>query len=147
MTTATPTPYSPVAEAERTARLSAAYRLVGAPHYWFTRVSLDTDSMFAARQLQAASELLVREGWAQGAMRTESGWCLYGALDRVAVPGAPLAGSIGTALRVLDLLVDVRTGMRGAAFPKFNDAPGRTVADMLELLADGVVFACTWEAA
>ncbi|WP_282790885.1 hypothetical protein [Streptomyces sp. CC224B] len=147
MATSTPSPtpavYSPVAEAERVARLESARRLLATPCYWLTVQSLDADSASAARQLDAVSVLLVREGWVQWEPRSESGFCLMGALECVTAPGASF---ISTAYRVLSLMVHVRTGMQGSGIAAWNDAAGRAVGEVLELIEDAAELARGWKA-
>lgn len=144
MTTATPTPtrlpvpYSPVVEAERTARLSAASLLLAEPGRYLLAVALRQDSAPALRQLQATSRLLACEGWAQGEMRSRDGWCLAAALDRAA-PGV----SVTSAFDVLHLMVAVRAGASMSAIV-WNDVPGRTLGEVLELVEDGAAFARTF---
>jgi hypothetical protein len=132
------TPYSPVVEAERTARLSAASLLLAEPGRYLLAVALRQDSALVLRQLQATSRLLVCEGWAQGEMRSENGWCLAAALDRAA-PGV----SVAVAFDVLHLMVEVRVGASMSAIV-WNDVPGRTVGEVLELVEDGAAFARTF---
>ncbi len=120
-------------------RLEAASRLMARPTYFFLPGCLCQDGALAVRQLEGVSLLLAREGWAQGEMRTSSGWCLVGALNEVAGEA-----SLGTAWWLLHLMVAARSGLD--AIPVWNDVPGRTSAEVLELVADAVEFARTWKA-
>jgi hypothetical protein len=78
---------------------------------------------FAARDLIAS-------GWCQGASRSVDGrYCLIGAM----VAGAGLSERFGRAVRL-------RTQAAGyATIQSWNDAPGRTQAEVLTLLDDVIL--------
>lgn len=143
MATATPTltpdpvPYSAVVEAERVARLDVAARyLPSYPLAFFLKLALAVDAGLVAAQLDATADLLVRDGWVQHEMRAESGgWCLAGALGEVT------SASTGTAWWTLQFMVAVRSGDPRLGAIGWNDVPGRTAAEVLELAGDAAEFA------
>lgn len=154
MTTATPTPtlYSPAAEAERIARLGSAVQLLGDPFRRSLREALlRVPGAVVARHLDGAAEVLLREGWTQNQMRADDGGvCLFKALTRAAeLAYGERAGESGRDFQAtthyvagsyLDLMVLVRTGRPGW-YLGWNDVPGRTVAEVLELVEDAAAFA------
>ncbi|MFB7500053.1 hypothetical protein ACFC09_36140 [Streptomyces sp. NPDC056161] len=144
--------YSPVAEAEQTVRLAEAARLVGElPYRWLEIGLRRAPAAAAARHLDGAADVLAREGWTQNQMRArDGGVCLAKALMRAAElghgdhpdrPGMDFrATTYYVAGRYLDVMVLARTGS-----PKWylgwNDAPGRTAVEVLELVRDAAEFA------
>lgn len=149
MATATPTlspdpdPYSVVVEAERVARLESARLLFAGSYYDLPRRRLEAESAVVARELDATASCLAREGWVQGASRSEFGWCLLSAVERAVAPAAVFSS---TAYRLLVLMVHVRTGVQESAVAAWNDGSRRTLAEVLELVEDGAVFARSWTA-
>jgi hypothetical protein len=151
MTTAA-TDFSPVAEAERIARLDAAARLLENPVWSWQRAGLLRAPREAvARHLDGVLNVLIERGWTQDQFWDETGAvCLLRALSVAAELGygdsadVPLEAYASTtynvANRFLDLMVQVRTGRLGAGMP-WNDEAGRTAGEVLELVADAAAFA------
>jgi hypothetical protein len=71
--------------------------------------------------LRKARDLLVREGWVQGERHSADGYCLLGALEAC---GRPHDDAPGQALRLT----------LGHSIMMWNDAPRRTVDDVLNLI-------------
>ncbi|WP_394436227.1 DUF6197 family protein [Streptomyces sp. SGAir0957] len=145
MATATPTPapYSPVAEAERLSRLSAAFHLIALPESVLLRRELDDlgTALPAAESLDAMAVLLARDGWVQYQLGSaEGGWCLAGAACQVT--NGPVFRAV---YYLLHLMIRVRCG-EGVAMPAWNDTPGRTLAEVLDLVGESAVFARSYAA-
>lgn len=146
------TGFSPVAEAERIARLDAAARLLEDPLLvWQRRVLDRVPGAMAARHLEGALSVLTERGWAQNQFRDESGAvCLMKALleaadlgygDTAETPGKDFnSTTYYVAGTYLNLMVQVRTTRSGFALG-WNDEPGRTTGEVLELVADAAEFA------
>lgn len=78
-----------------------------------------------AADLLAAAELLERDGWCQGHFRNERGQhCIRGALIYVTGSGVRLTDAD-------EALYAFAGGYRGA---RWNDMPGRTQSEVVELL-------------
>ncbi len=147
--------YSPVAEAEQ--YLAAAYQsarsetitqLLDRPDWrWLAAKA----GAAAARHLEGVARVLADEGWTQGSFR-RGGLCLFGALQRAAelgfgdaleAPGKAMEDSSHfLAGAYLNLMVEARTG-EYLWFPAWNDEPGRTFDEVLELVQDAAAFART----
>lgn len=146
------TDFSPVAEAERIARLDAAARLLEDPLWGWQRPVLDrVPGSVVARHLDGALRVLIERGWTQGQFWDASGAvCLMRAVsvaaklgygDTADAPGKPFGSTTYHLANVyLGLMVHVRIGRPGAAMP-WNDRPGRTAGEVLELVADAAEFA------
>lgn len=154
--------YSPVAEAERhlveharEARLAEASRILqGGPGAWLKAVLDRASAEAVARHLDGALHILRADGWAQNVMRDrDGGVCLFKALSVAAErgygeasgePGRPFEATTHyVAGAFLDLMAWVRTG-GPTWYLGWNDEPGRTAGEALELVEDAAVFARRW---
>jgi hypothetical protein len=137
-------PYSPVEEAELAARLDAAARLAADPLLPYRGVLGRVPADAVARHLDRAVQVVEETGWAQGLMRGEDGGvCLLQALELAADGGhigSYESSSTYVAGTYLDVMVHAITGRPGW-YLGWNDEPGRTRGEALDLLKDAAAFA------
>lgn len=141
--------YSPVAEAERAARMDAAARLAADPLLPYRYILARVPAGAAAGHLDRARMVIEQVGWTQGLMRGEDGGvCLLKALTLTAESdGVDYAESTTyVAGTYLDLMVHVVTGRPGW-FLGWNDEPDRTRDEVLALVREAAAFARAHEPA
>lgn len=144
----TPNPhYSPTQEAERLTRLAAAEHLLTQPYgRWLNALINRAPGQHTAHHLDGALHVLTHEGWTQNRF-VNGGYCLLAALTRAADLGygththTPDSTYL-TASACLDLMIHARTGTRIGCLT-WNDTPGRTLDEVLELVTDAAAFART----
>ena len=76
--------------------------------------------------LLAAADLLQAEGWVQGSMRRYGGRCVVGAISDAGCPRATA--------QQLNRAYNRALALAGTNLPFWNDAPGRTKEEVINLL-------------
>jgi len=82
-----------------------------------------------------AGRRLIEQGWIQGAVRTHDGVCLMGSLAIATTP------SVHTHARALLKQAILANGYRFDCIAHFNDAPGRTQAEVLAVYDEAIRLA------
>lgn len=105
--------------------------------------------------LEAAARLVERSGWVQGWHRREDRYCAFGAIleasgyvrwDRCHCPDGDYAAEIPPGMDAL-LLRMAHTAMglpESISVPAWNDAAGRTAAEVVNRLRMAADVACGW---
>lgn len=148
--TVTPDPYSPVAEAERAARLAAATRLLDdvlSIGPILRRAIGRSVRDGVVRHLEGVACVLAERGWSQGRFIGDSGAvCLMQAVMEAAGRGFGSDETSVAADWCLLLMVQAQAGTGQWSLYGWNDAPGRTEAEVMQLVEDAIVFARSYRA-
>lgn len=97
--------------------------------------------------LEGVLRVLKDRGWAQGEFAAGSGAvCLRQAVEEARLVGFGAEGTDVVAAWVLRLMVLAVTGGESQDLTSWNDVPGRTKAEALQLVEDAIVFARSYEA-
>jgi hypothetical protein len=89
-----------------------------------------------AEGLKRVADYLRRHGWIQGDFATPDGCCIAGAITRAIPPGSKTAIAVMSHLRSKTASLTLSDGSPSLTthVAAFNDAPGRTFAEVLEFL-------------
>ncbi|MFI8942725.1 hypothetical protein [Streptomyces syringium] len=135
------TPAAPLLPIDRAARvLPQEWRRTDA--FWrFGGVNVTSAEI--AKFLAGVLHILERDGWHQGFYQDyrTGARCIRGALIDAEKAGYGDFDASCVAQRVLDLLMRSAPGVRSEAIEGWNDAAGRTSAEVQALVRDGIEFA------
>jgi hypothetical protein len=141
--------YSPLAEVEWSSRLAAVPRLLDDSAVGvLVREGIRRRTQAAlVRHLEGALRILRVRGWAQGEFDAASGAvCLRQAVEEARRAGFGVEGSDAVAGWTLRLMVLSYTGGTTQDLFAWNDKPGRTEVEVVQLVEDALAFARGYEA-